>query len=260
MATNDRQRQQQQEIPCAKNIQRKFRKGVDLCAYCGTKICEDSEDPIPLNLYPKNIRQGLQFLKIPACRRCNLEKSKVDGDLRDFIALQFDNQNHPVVKELIETKVLKAYTRNNVRLMDRFFEGKNVPITTPSGFLIEMGYEFPADFTRVNEAVTWLTRGMHWAVTGKAIDAAFTKVVPIPREEAREAALMFHNVGLTGCYKQGAPYFCAWVAAPSEIHWAHIFFSNVLYHGRTHPMSAGDSSLSNDDNAVPPASLDPRAP
>lgn len=215
---------------------RRFRLGVDPCAYCATAICEDREDPIPLALYPRRVRSSIQFLKIPACRSCNDAKSRVDGALRDFLTINIESQRHPVATELFGGTVIRAAENNRVRLLDQFFEGREVQRVTPSGIFIELAYEVPYDHQPINDAVVWLTRGMHWAVYGRSVDAASTLVWLIPPEEKLLWVKKFHGYRGRNSFTQGDPFTCGWVATEDgDALWAHSFFDSVLFMAVTRP-------------------------
>lgn len=213
---------------------RRFKLGVDSCAYCGVAVCTDREDPIPRSLYPKSIRQGIQFLKIPACSDCNGTKSQVDDDLRDYLTINITSQAHPVATELFNDTVIRAAEGNHIRLVDRFYEGRNVNLATRSGFLFGLGYEVPFDDQPVTEAVRWLTRGMHWAVYGESLDADSTVVWRIPNDQVLTWAMRFHSYPGKDFYAQGEPFTCGWVQADDgRVLWAHSFFDTSLFMAMT---------------------------
>jgi hypothetical protein len=219
--------------------QRRFKLGVGLCAYCGVVVCTDGEDPIPRSLYPKSIRQGIQFLKIPACSNCNNAKSQVDDDLRDYLTINFATQTHPAATQLFHDTVIRAAEDNHIRLLDRFYEGKNVGLVTPSGFLFDLGYEVPFDDQPIVEAVKWLTRGMHWAVYGETVDAGTSLVWRIPDDQVQKWAVRFHGFSGKDFYIQGEPYTCGWVKAEDgRVLWAHSFFDSALFMAITEPRNS----------------------
>lgn len=214
---------------------RRFRLGRDLCAYCASVTNEDREDLIPLALYPPSIRPTLQFLKIPACRPCNHAKSQVDGSLRDYLSINSVSQRHPVAMELFHDTVIRAAERNQIRLLDQFFEGRDVWRTTPTGIRIPE-YEIPYDDQPVHDAVVWLTRGMHWAVYGTAIEADHTKLWLIPPELVFEWIQRFHSFPGRDYFIQGEPFTCGWATATDGgTIWAHSFFDSVLFMAITRP-------------------------
>lgn len=224
-------------------FRRRYKLGTDLCAYCGANVCTDREDPIPMALFPKSIRGSIQFLKIPACNACNNAKSQVDGALRDLLTLDFQTQNHPLIQELFEEKFVTAIKKNNVRMLDRFLEGRPRPITTPSGFFLEMGYEFPTDTTPAEMAIGWLTRGMQWVVSGQAVSPHVVKAHRVEGEMLIKLNTAIDPNTLSGAYQQGEPYLGAWIDKFERyVFWIHCFFGRIFYLARVDRMQNDDAS------------------
>ena len=66
-------------------------KHLKHCYNCGLPLEKIDEDDIPArNLFVDSTNHG-EIIKVPACRRCNLEYSKTDDELRDVIAWTNDN-------------------------------------------------------------------------------------------------------------------------------------------------------------------------
>src|SRR5262249_34719128 len=124
--------------------QPRFRTGQAMCAYCGSEVSSQREDPIPRNLYPSHLRSTVQLLKIPACATCNVTKSQFDNFLRDFLVIDIDSGAHPVAAKVFDEKMISAVIENHVRLLDEFYGGFDVVVGDRTGSHLTLGYAVKA--------------------------------------------------------------------------------------------------------------------
>lgn len=212
----------------------RWKLGKALCAYCGTAVATTRDHPVPENLYPVELRARLQMLVVPSCRPCNDAKSRVDGTLRDFLLIDMDSSEHPVVRQVFQDKMMTAVSDNHVRLLDGFYKGKNVPVFNQEGNYDGEGFAIPADLEPVSAAVEWLTRGLHWGAFGVNVDLASTDVKLVQRNQRMDTIVQMAVMGWTGSFHQGGPISTGWILAPSgTVYWAHSFFDAVLFLART---------------------------
>lgn len=170
------------------------------------------------------------MLKVPACRECNHTKSRVDNALRDFLTIDIDSSRHPLALELQKTKTIRAARDNQVRLLDGFFEGSEVPVFTPDGLLDGVAWASPFDPDPVLDAVKWATRGLHWNEFGESVDESSARVTLVDRYSRRDTVVQMAVVGWTGHLTQGEPFTTGWVSTASgKVYWCHIFFDTVLF-------------------------------
>lgn len=223
--------------------ERRFKVGKSLCAYCSVAVSEEREDPIPMSLYPASVRPEIKkFLKIPACHACNHAKSLVDGELRDFLTIDIDSQKHPIATELFNTTTIKAAGYNNIRMVDRFFDGSIGTRFNPAERSVEVTYGVPFDEPRLTEAVSWLTRGMHWYVYGTSVDMDSTRVRLVEPENVLKWLRFIGDRKKADFYEQGDPYIGWWTLIDNEgTLWMHVFFGTKVFVAITRSDPSGDS-------------------
>lgn len=182
------------------------------------------------------LRARLQMLVIPSCRPCNDAKSRVDATLWDFLLTDIDSSEHPVARQVFEDKMMTAVSDNHVRLLDDFYQGKNVPVFNQVGDYDYngKGFAIPANFEPVYAAVEWLSRGLHWGAFGVNVDSASTDVKLVQRNQRMDTIEQMAVMGWTGSFHQGGPISTGWILTPSgTVYWAHSFFDSVLFLART---------------------------
>jgi len=77
-------------------------KNLYLCYNCGIDLIKIDEEDIPArNLFVDSTKHG-EIIKVPSCRRCNLEFSKTDDELRDVLAWSNDSitENQKLTKKM----------------------------------------------------------------------------------------------------------------------------------------------------------------
>jgi len=212
---------------------RRFKLGVDPCAYCGTAPSTDREDPVPIGLYTPEARAKLQFLKIPSCRPCNLAKSKVDSELIAYLTINRESGWHPEAKRLFSDKVLRAVSNNHVRMVDHFASGIDVYDFDSSGAIQQVGYSWQGDASAILEAIRWIVRGLHWLAYDQSVKDEWSRSKMVEDEEVMKIASMFSLDHTKRTFSQGEVFTCALIGKPEDRHnetlWALSFFDSMLF-------------------------------
>lgn len=90
-------------------------KGVP-CVYCLEREAEDGDHVISRQFFPKDKRDNLP--KVPACKKCNNEKSKLEHYLTTVMPLGAQHSNARGAMEMVESRLEK-----NKKLHVRLAEG-----------------------------------------------------------------------------------------------------------------------------------------
>lgn len=84
---------------------RRRRIRVGMCAYCGVYGEVTRDHVVPRCLFVDTAKSVIQ---VDACQPCNLNKSKGEDDLRDFLALSHSTTKHSSHKKLLEATMRSA--------------------------------------------------------------------------------------------------------------------------------------------------------
>lgn len=113
---------------------RSFKLGVNLCAYCGVAIATTKDHVISRNLWPDDERNGVTFIRVPACSPCNGQKSKVDNFLRDYLVIDEDGGCHPLSAKLMSNGTIEcAVQGKHIKILRSFEDGVILPRVSQAG-------------------------------------------------------------------------------------------------------------------------------
>lgn len=126
------------------------------CAYCG------EPGGITEHVFPKKLLiPGSDAMTVPACNRCNDEKSRYDLYLRDVIGLNIDIEDIPGLEFLRKAAIESAMKDDRVR------PARSILVTyerkygvLPSGDWGVVSLRTMADGDKINEAFKWIVRGI----------------------------------------------------------------------------------------------------
>ncbi len=201
-----------------------------MCTYCNLRVSTDREDPIPRNLYSSALRGRVNLLKIPSCRECNLAKSQTDNVLRDFLCGDIDSSRHEDLEEICQGPMLRAVGTNRVRLIDRFYEGTLVAAYGRGMSSFEEGWAIPINHEPLFESIRWLTRGLHWAAFGDAMEPENVEVKLVSRNDRHDTIVRAATIGCHDRFTQGSPLTTGWIVGETGcVYWFHSFFDSVLF-------------------------------
>jgi hypothetical protein len=214
---------------------RRWKKGKEPCAYCGG-AASTREHVVPKNLYIPEDRKALQLQTIPACKKCNGDKALVDETLLYYLSADIDSSQHEKAKPLLLGPTSRAAARNQVRMLDKFYDGKTVPSFTRDGDYDAPAWAVEIDFDPVYKAVEWITRGMHWLVFKEIPEISTLGVYVVDRYQRKDVMVKSLSAGgFQAHFKQGEQYGCTWGETPSGVmYWYHVFFDSVLFVARSH--------------------------
>ncbi len=235
---------------------RSFKLGINVCAYCGVAIATTKDHVISRNLWPDDERNGVKFIRVPACLLCNGQKSKVDNFLRDYLVIDEDRSCHPLAAKLISNGTIeRAVQGKHVKILRSFEDGVVLPRVTPAGIIWGAHYGIPLDqkdWEQIAEAVDYVSRGLYWVVTGEAMtsDMAVSSRL-IPRVDRVEALKRFGHISRIAqefhpeagnWIEIGDVYSGFMAAAPGGMYWYHVFYNGVTLLSRIGPIASSEEA------------------
>lgn len=212
---------------------RGYRPRPGTCVYCGQETLVEDDHVFPLCLWPKDQRQGVNFIRAPACRDCNLEKSKYDDALRDRIDLDFTSSIRSDHRHQIETiarstlygssKIGKSAQAAFAHALDN---GESPVIL-----------EIPVDPEPFLKAVSFIVRGLYFDYTGTPIPThratVHVKLVPhYQHDMAIAASTLTRHPG--GKLDDTCIWLFDWFPSdPTLTQWTLFFKNGVVFLART---------------------------
>jgi hypothetical protein len=145
------------------------------------------------------------------------------------LAIDVDSSQHVKTKTLFDA-VERAAKQKQLRMLDRFYDGKTVPLFDREGKFDTLGWQVPMDDDFHIQAVNWITRGIHWVVFGERSSIQDVKSSMVDRYSRHDFMLKGAVAGaFQGHFKQGEQYGCAFGQTPAgDVYWWHVFFDTVL--------------------------------
>ncbi len=212
----------------------RWRRGKSLCAYCGDNVCTDGDHVVPGCLYTPEERQTItNMLTVPSCRGCNARKSAFDSPLQHYLLMDVDASEHPTARQIFETKVVRAVSNNQAKLLDGFLQGQTVPEYSVNGLWTRDLYMFVIDSEPVTNALLYQLRGLHFLVFGETKRFEDVNVKIIERSRRLEVANQFCSIALTSWHSQGDVCTVAWIEVSAHVYWLFDFYDRVLCLGRS---------------------------
>ena len=219
---------------------RRWRRGRDLCAYCGVNVSTDGDHVVPDCLYTDEERRAItNVLTVPACRDCNADKGTFDAPSQHYLLADVEASEHPQAKQLFDAKMVKALATHRAVLLDRFHEGRMVSEITASGLWVRSLNRVPIDPEPVGTALVYIVRGLHYLVFGETKQEDEVRAAVIERGNREEVATQFFSLPIHDWHSQGDVFTVAWVEGAAHVYWMFDFFNRVYCYGRSakdHPL------------------------
>ena len=217
---------------------KKKKKKVGECAYCGSIAALTDEHVIPQCLFEKPLPADI--VKIPVCEKCNNEKSKDDGYLRDFLVTDIHASEHPIARRIFLSKTLSADRQNKSELLRTMrTQGRPESIYTKGGIYLCEGFSSPLEGERINNIFTHITRGLYYKIRTKRIpDDYIFEISRLDSTEFREVWLKLKEIGVNGPYGCGDVLICLMMYAEENefiSYWWLWFYGGVCIHVVTTP-------------------------
>lgn len=197
----------------------------DTCVYCGVtltnrKIATDTaatdEHVIPQTVF---LEPREHMVKVPACWRCNHEKSKDDGYFREKLVLDDRVTDHSIAMQIRDGAVMSAVAKNHsVFAREALMHGVHLTVPGSDGRMRDV-VMVPVSNDRIQRSFTAIGRGMYFAHTGEVL-APDTEVIAgeIDREHFLKLIDPLIEAGLRGYSSMGSH---------DEVLYVHVYASTV---------------------------------
>ncbi len=199
-----------------------------LCAFCGVNPGTEPE-----HVFARALNDGLAegLITVPACRECNVEKSKADEYLRDILVGDM-RVDHPVARRIYEGKVQRSLARDRStipRYARRRAEPQPIPIPGPPVAIIQAVPVYPE---RIWLAISWIVRGLHYYVFQQRLPDDYT--IDVKQLHASEVAAERKPFTEAGCKpnivtREIAGYMYFALEHQGEAHWLIWFYKSTSH-------------------------------
>lgn len=202
-----------------------------LCAYCGARPATTVDHVVPRCLFLRPLPQVM--VTVPACKECNEAKAVDDDYLRDMLVIDIDNADHPVARQLLQSKVVRA-ARSNRSLMARDIRADSqvVPRYSMGGIYLGHCRATPLQVERVNRCFAQITRGLYYKLHRARIpdDYVFEirRVDPLRKKMAVQGLL---DAGVVESRRLGDNVFACMYGRgedPFSTYWLQEYYSYMV--------------------------------
>jgi hypothetical protein len=137
-----------------------------ICAICGERLATTRDHVPPAGIFPKPRPSDL--ITIPCCFECNNSNSRWDEIFRVLMSLHV-SRNDPEWQTILNKNVIPTL-KHNLKLQQNIFENfKSVLLITPSGILLEKGFELNWNSEAYERVIERTIRGLHFHHTGEIL-------------------------------------------------------------------------------------------
>lgn len=141
------------------------------CAYCGTVTTAwDDEDVVPKNLFA---RPRINLAKVPACRSCNVAKSRDDVFLRDMLVLDDAVKHDPTASAIREGPFFRSVAQGKSLVARIATEQGVMARHAGTGLYLPHLVAVPFNADRTERIFAWIARGLYYAQTGNRLRAGY---------------------------------------------------------------------------------------
>lgn len=204
-----------------------------LCVYCGTGKSIPSGD----HVFARGFflaKQRANPIKVPACEKCNNEKSTLETYLT--ATLPFGGLHKDAAVNL--KTMVPGRLKNNVRLHRELKEGSSYQWVMEDGLFVRRKI-FYFDAAKLNALFRYITKGLlwwHWEVLLSPEDFVDARTVCKPEEEAyfnilREGSPVNVSVGEGTFSYEGVPV----IDNPKASAWKFSIYGGVRFADRRNP-------------------------
>jgi len=142
---------------------------ADLCAYCGIA---PSKPGVGDHVIPRCIFEfeSHSVIRVPACERCNGQKSKDEGFVRDWLCSHADVDLSAVPQTVYDAFMRSANEHNNSAIANAARRhGRYEPRFTESGLYAGKGFSYPLDYKRIVRTFERVAQGLYYAAGAEGL-------------------------------------------------------------------------------------------
>jgi hypothetical protein len=206
------------------------------CSYCGNEGKVEDDHVVPEAIFV-NVNQAT--IKVPSCRKCNVQKSAGEDDLRDFMVISVGVDGHPDIYPLME-KMAEAYGKGFSKIGKAADESRKLVLRRGKGGVLYPAFSVPFDDPwHMDRTLRYIVRGLYF----HEFQRPWLKDQPlslstIPQENFDDVFEFFATMpGPTFREPLGNNVF-TWMPIsaadnPDVVAWPMVFFGRVIYVGYT---------------------------
>jgi hypothetical protein len=155
---------------------------------------------------------------VPACIPCNIAKSQDDDFLRDVLAIDSDNANHPVACAVF-AKMMRAARKNRSQLArDIVSKGRLLPMYSKGGVYLGHQPGVPLDTERMNRIFERITRGLYYRMHRERLPRTCEfEVRRVDKFRVSRCIEDFHAIGVNKCKLLANVFGCMTTRAVEDV-------------------------------------------
>jgi len=137
-------------------------------------------------------REARDPVRVPACERCNGQKSKDEGFVRDWLCSHADVDLSAVPQTVYDAFIRSANEHNNSAIANAARKhGRYEPRFTESGLYADKGFSYPLDYKRIIRMFERVAQGLYYAAGAEGLrdNAQHPR---LPRESQFEVWYVHH--------------------------------------------------------------------
>lgn len=153
-------------MPTTPRRRQRARPGT--CVYCGQQTTVEDDHVVPRALWPEDERQRVQYVVVPACRDCNVLKSKGEDDLRDYAVIDLHGGEHSYAQRLTR-KVARSIAKGHSNIGKAVLTAELTPLLTKHGIYLGDYPSAPIYSTNMMQTLRMIVRGLYFIDTGSIL-------------------------------------------------------------------------------------------
>jgi hypothetical protein len=203
------------------------------CIYCGLEPSTRKGDhAVPQANFLSPLPEDM--VTVPACIRCNQEKSQLDEYVRDALVLDIDASRNSVAQELVRGSVSRAVAKNRSQFFKTAVAGaRRVPRFTPLGVYVEDVISVPVDDKMIRRQLKFMVKGLYFWVKRERIPSDYQYEITRIRRDAISNLWDFFATKSEGAGQIGEGVFaCRYTFGLENAYvssWLLIFYNSIAY-------------------------------
>lgn len=210
---------------------RNGKRKIQECAYCGELKEISREHVIPLCLFSRPYPPNL--ITVPACDKCNNDKSLDDDYLRDMLTCDIFGNQSSTAQKIFYEKVIKSVNRKSSVIGNTAISNARLePFYTNQGLYLGEYPSFSIDGERVKNMFSLLIRGLYYDARKERFPDGYVfeilRYYPWDFKDIWEA---FSKLNLNGPRALGDVFSCVFASAqedPFTTSWLILFYERVI--------------------------------
>jgi hypothetical protein len=144
----------------------------------------EDDHVVPRGLWPARERSNVDFVRVPACRACNVLKSKGENDLIAYSVIDKDGGTHPYASELAP-KIGRSIKRGRANVANAVLSSQMTPLITKNGVYLGDYPSATINNTNMMQTLRMVVRGLYYTDT---------RTILPPHEDVEVWVIPSHNM------------------------------------------------------------------